>query len=72
MDKLGIAAGDPVGMFTRATVEELHARKDEYRKHTNSNGEVPTLRLASGDVVQHSPYLQESVQLFLAADVQSP
>ena len=68
IDRLGVAAGDPVGMFADMTAEELHARKDAYRSDVNPSGEVPALRLPSGEVLRESEIVAEYLDAVSEAD----
>jgi len=61
IDRLGLKASDELGMlsmFSGKSAEELHAKKDAF-KRINPSGEVPTLQLASGSIVRESEIVAE-------------
>jgi len=47
--------------FLGLTAEGLATAKDEYKKTINSSGEVPSLKLASGDIVVESEIVAEYI-----------
>ena len=65
LDQLGIVEGDPLGSFASeaatTTTQELHMRKDFYKKSVISSGETPVLELSLGDVVYESEIVCEFI-----------
>eukprot|EP00325_Prymnesiales_sp_UTEX-LB-985_P004776 CAMPEP_0174705478 /NCGR_PEP_ID=MMETSP1094-20130205/8690_1 /TAXON_ID=156173 /ORGANISM="Chrysochromulina brevifilum, Strain UTEX LB 985" /LENGTH=292 /DNA_ID=CAMNT_0015903649 /DNA_START=77 /DNA_END=955 /DNA_ORIENTATION=+ len=62
INKLGLKPEHDLGMLAMhadKTVDVLHMRKDAYKRDVNPSGEVPSLLLASGDVVCESEIVCE-------------
>eukprot|EP00931_Biecheleriopsis_adriatica_P009658 TRINITY_DN110723_c0_g1_i1.p1 TRINITY_DN110723_c0_g1~~TRINITY_DN110723_c0_g1_i1.p1 ORF type:complete len:283 (+),score=62.55 TRINITY_DN110723_c0_g1_i1:30-878(+) len=59
LDKLGVARGDTFGLFQGKSLEELHSFKEWYKNTINASGEVPAMRLETGEVVRESEILAE-------------